>query len=168
MASDLAVPRWRAPLDTLAGLLVGARAADYLDEPVTQAAHMLRAAALAESADAPDTQIAAALLHDVSDFTGADLMAGTDYRHCQVGADWLSRWFPPAVTEPARLHVAAKRYLCTVDPEYLSRLKEASVYARRCRASRCHLRWPRSRRSRMRRRRWRRGGGMTGRRTRAS
>jgi len=30
------------------------------------------------------------------------------------GADWLARWFGPEVTEPVRLHVAAKRYLCTI------------------------------------------------------
>jgi gamma-butyrobetaine dioxygenase len=32
------------------------------------------------------------------------------------------------VTEPVRLHVAAKRYLCAVEPSYFGRLSEASVY----------------------------------------
>ena len=40
---------------------------------------------------------------------------------------------PPApmsrrVTEPIRLHVAAKRYLCTVEPGYAASLSPASVY----------------------------------------
>ena len=38
------------------------------------------------------------------------------------------RWFPAAVTEPVRLHVAAKRYLCATEPGYLARLSPASVY----------------------------------------
>ena len=55
-------------------------------------------------------------------------MAGSDNRHGARGAAWLSRWFPPAVTEPVRLHVAAKRYLCTAEPSYFALLSEASVY----------------------------------------
>lgn len=63
--------------------------------------------------------------------TGADLMAGTDNRHSHTGAEWLARWFGPEVTEPVRLHVAAKRYLCAVEPEYFGRLSEASVHTLR-------------------------------------
>ncbi|MGY0235269.1 phosphonate degradation HD-domain oxygenase [Longispora urticae] len=132
VASDLAVLRRRSPVDTLADLFAGAGAADYLGEDVTQAVHMLQAATLAEAAGAPDTLVAAALLHDVGHFTGevtgADLMAGTDNRHSHAGADWLARWFPVAVTDPVRLHVAAKRYLCAVEPDYHARLSAASVY----------------------------------------
>jgi gamma-butyrobetaine dioxygenase len=105
---------------------------EYLGEPVTQAAHMLQAAARARHAAAPDALVAAALLHDVGHFTGAisgrELMEGTDNRHSHTGADWLAAWFPAAVTEPVRLHVAAKRYLCAVEPGYFDRLSEASVY----------------------------------------
>jgi gamma-butyrobetaine dioxygenase len=46
----------------------------------------------------------------------------------ETGAAWLARWFPAEVTEPVRLHVAAKRYLCTVVPGYFGRLSAASVY----------------------------------------
>ena len=46
--------------------------------------------------------------------------------HEDVGSRYLERHFPPAVTEPIRLHVASKRYLCAVDPAYLGRLSEAS------------------------------------------
>ena len=107
-------------------------AADYLGEPVTQAVHMLQAAALAEAAGCPPALIAAALLHDVGHFTGAisghELMAGTDNRHSDQGAAWLAQWFGPEVTEPVRLHVAAKRYLCATEPGYSARLSPASVY----------------------------------------
>jgi gamma-butyrobetaine dioxygenase len=66
--------------------------------------------------------------HFTGPVSGADLMSGTDNRHSHVGADWLAAWFPEAVTEPIRLHVAAKRYLCAVEPDYFDRLSEASVY----------------------------------------
>jgi gamma-butyrobetaine dioxygenase len=96
------------------------------------AAHMLLTAALAEAEDAPGTLVAAALLHDVGHFTGTvtgeDLMRGTDNRHGDQGAAWLARWFRPEVTEPVRLHVAAKRYLCATEPAYLELLSPASVY----------------------------------------
>jgi gamma-butyrobetaine dioxygenase len=93
---------------------------------------MLQAGVLAEQAGAPPELIAAALLHDVGHFTGTrsgqDLMRGTDNRHGEQGATWLARWFGPEVTEPVRLHVAAKRYLCAKEPGYLSQLSAASVY----------------------------------------
>jgi len=126
------------PLETLAALFEGEGAAEYFGEPVTQAQHMLQAAALAQAENAPAALVAAALLHDVGHFDaltaeqgglgGALLMAGTDNRHSHTGAQWLARWFGPAVTEPVRLHVAAKRYLCAVEPGYFERLSEASRY----------------------------------------
>jgi phosphonate degradation associated HDIG domain protein len=107
-------------------------ASEYLGEPVTQAEHMLQAAALAQSDGAGDALIAAALLHDVGHFagtlTGHDLMQGTDTRHGENGAAWLRRWFGEEVTEPVRLHVAAKRYLCATEPGYAAALSPASVY----------------------------------------
>ncbi|GAA4251949.1 phosphonate degradation HD-domain oxygenase [Dactylosporangium darangshiense] len=120
------------PIDELRLLFEGEGARDYLGEPVTQAQHMLQAAALAAAAGAPDALVAAALLHDIGHFhgvvSGAELMRGTDNRHSDTGADWLARWFGPAVCEPVRLHVAAKRYLCAVEPGYHDRLSEASRY----------------------------------------
>ena len=126
------------PVDAIAELFGSAGARDYLGEPVTVAAHLLQAGAIAEADGAPPALVAAALLHDVGHLRGADvavaevsgrdLMAGRDNRHGARGAAWLARWFPPAVTEPVRLHVAAKRYLCAVEPSYLGLLSEASVY----------------------------------------
>jgi gamma-butyrobetaine dioxygenase len=120
------------PVEVIADLFASEGAADYLGEDVTQAVHMLQAAALAERAGASPALIAAALLHDVGHFTGTvtgrDLMRGTDNRHSDQGADWLAQWFGPEVTEPIRLHVDAKRYLCAVEPGYLDLLSPASVY----------------------------------------
>ncbi len=127
-----------APVDAIAELFGSEGARDYLGEPVTVAEHLLQAGALAEAAGAPPAQVAAALLHDVGHLrggelsvsapSGRDLMAGTDNRHGHRGAAWLAQWFPPAVTEPVRLHVAAKRYLCAVEPSYFRLLSQASVY----------------------------------------
>lgn len=120
------------PAQIIAALFASEGAAEYFGEPVTQAEHMLQAAALAERDGADDALVAAALLHDVGHFTGTvtgrDLMAGTDDRHSETGAAWLARWFGEAVTEPVRLHVDAKRYLCAVAPNYAAALSQASVY----------------------------------------
>jgi gamma-butyrobetaine dioxygenase len=119
------------PVQVIAELFASEGAADYLGEAVTQAAHMLQAAALAERAGAAPPLVAAALLHDVGHFTGTvsgrDLMRGRDNRHSEQGANWLAQWFGPEVTEPVRLHVDAKRYLCAVESGYAQRLSPASV-----------------------------------------
>lgn len=125
-------PGGKGPLDILAELFEGEGSAEYFGEAVTQAQHMLQAGALAEAAGAPPHLVAAALLHDVGHFqgaiTGRDLMEnGIDNRHSHTGADWLDQWFSPEVTEPVRLHVAAKRYLCAVEPGYFDLLSDASV-----------------------------------------
>ncbi|GAB2715696.1 2-trimethylaminoethylphosphonate dioxygenase [Kitasatospora kifunensis] len=133
LASTVAVlDRRTAALDELQTLFEGEGAGEYLGEAVTQAEHMLQAAALAQREGAPDHLVAAALLHDVGHFTGVvtgrQLMEGQDNRHSDTGADWLAQWFGPEVTEPVRLHVAAKRYLCAVEPAYRAGLSEASEY----------------------------------------
>jgi phosphonate degradation associated HDIG domain protein len=116
----------------ITALFASEGAAAYLGEPVSQAAHMLQAAALAERDQAAKALVAAALLHDVGHFSGAlgghDPMRGTDNRHEENGAAWLAQWFGEEVTEPVRLHVAAKRYLCTAEPGYAASLSPASVY----------------------------------------
>ncbi|MFE2416065.1 TauD/TfdA family dioxygenase [Streptomyces hokutonensis] len=120
-------------VDGLAELFEGEGADAYLGEQVTMAQHMLQAAAHAEEAGAPDALVVAALLHDLGHFhgpvSGAELMEeGIDNRHSHTGADRLAEWFGPEVTEPVRLHVAAKRYLCAVEPDYFGRLSPASVH----------------------------------------
>ncbi|HKR68787.1 MAG TPA: HD domain-containing protein [Streptosporangiaceae bacterium] len=120
------------PVGQIADLFASEGRTEYLGEAVTQAAHMLQAAHLAEQEGADGALVAAALLHDVGHFKGAvsgqQLMAGTDNMHSHTGADWLAQWFGPEVTEPVRLHVAAKRYLCAVEPGYAKTLSAASVY----------------------------------------
>ncbi|MFM0041053.1 HD domain-containing protein [Paraburkholderia sediminicola] len=108
---------------------------EYLGEGVTMAEHMLQAAHLAEQSGGSDTIIVAALLHDIGHFTsefGAFSMNDTQDRyHDAAGAVIVERFFPRVVTDCVRLHVAAKRYLCAVDPHYFAKLSPASVHSLR-------------------------------------
>ena len=103
----------------------------YIGEPVSMTEHMLQAAYIAEQDGAGPTLVAAALLHDfghlIHDLPEDSAEHGVDTRHEEVGAAYLSRYFVPAVVEPTRMHVAAKRYLCAVDPAYLANLSSASI-----------------------------------------
>lgn len=100
-------------------------------ESVTQLEHALQTAALAESENAPTTLVAAALLHDIGHLLHDEDAAGRgiDAGHEESGAAYLADHFQRAAIEPGRLHVAAKRYLCAVDPSYLSGLSPASVHS---------------------------------------
>lgn len=102
----------------------------YGGEVVTQLGHALQSTVLARGEGAPDALVTAALLHDYGHLLADDegqAEQGRDMFHEDVAADHLARWFGPAVTEPIRLHVAAKRYLCAVDPDYAATLSPASV-----------------------------------------
>lgn len=107
-------------------------AESYLGEDVTMSQHMLQAAALAETDGDSEEMIAAALLHDIghytNEFPAEELMRGTNNHHDEAGATVLERFFPPLVVACVRGHVAAKRYLCAIRPDYLGELSEASVY----------------------------------------
>jgi phosphonate degradation associated HDIG domain protein len=106
-------------------------AAAYLGEPVTLRQHMLQSAAAAETDGAGDELVAAALLHDIGHLLHDEredaAQHGIDTHHEEIGFRFLERHFPASVVDPVRLHVAAKRYLCAVDPDYQSRLSQASL-----------------------------------------
>jgi len=97
---------------------------------ITVADHACQAAAFALAAGAPDPLVVAALFHDIGHLLlgpGSALRAAAEPAHEVVGADFLARWFDQKVTAPVRLHVAAKRYLCAVDPYYEATLTSASA-----------------------------------------
>jgi phosphonate degradation associated HDIG domain protein len=104
----------------------------YFGERVSMTEHGLQAAHFAQTAGAPETLVLAALLHDIGHLLEAlpqDIEDWTaDARHEQSGARWLARHFPAAVSEPVRLHVAAKRYLCATEVQYFATLSPASVH----------------------------------------
>jgi gamma-butyrobetaine dioxygenase len=121
------------PVAFLIDLLNQRGSGAYLGESVTQREHALQSALLAESAGAAAPLIVAALLHDIGHILGPgdDGLPPDDDEHESAAARWLARWFPTEVTEPIRLHVAAKRYLCAVAPGYLERLSPASQHSLR-------------------------------------
>ena len=99
-------------------------------EAVNQLEHALQCGALAEAEGAPPNLVVAAVLHDVGhmlhrDAAGA-VQSGDDDRHELLGAKFLLRWFGPEVADPVRLHVDAKRYLCTCRPGYEASLSPVS------------------------------------------
>jgi len=121
------------PVQFLIDLLGQRGSGAYFGEAVTQREHALQSAYLAQQENASDALVAAALLHDIGHILGPgdDLLPVTDDRHEEAAAAWLARFFLPEVTEPIRLHVPAKRYLCAAEPEYRSRLSEASQHSLR-------------------------------------
>jgi len=122
-----------ALVDEIVALFYRKGSEAYLGEGVSMAEHMLQTAHVAECDGAPPLLVVAALLHDIGHLVHglADDSAdhGVDTAHESVGARWLEPAFGPEVTEPIRLHVAAKRYLCAVEPEYLTVLSPASVHS---------------------------------------
>jgi len=116
----------------LADIIERRGAESYLGEEITISEHMLQAALLAEQAEAGDELIAAALLHDIGHYTNEfpeDAQdQGIDTVHEEAGAVVLDPYFPAAVVDCVRHHVAAKRYLCATDPAYVGRLSPASIH----------------------------------------
>ena len=114
----------------------------YAGEPVTQLEHALQTARLAEVEAAGAALITASLLHDLghllndqgtpeNDFTPT--LQGIDDRHEYVAIPRLRTLFGEDVLAPIRLHVQAKRYLCTrggggiSGPQYFASLSADSV-----------------------------------------
>jgi len=106
-------------------------AQSYFGESVSVTEHALQAAHFAELGGAPPALIVASLLHDIGHLIDPPLEQieawMSDARHEAGGACWLAARFEPAISEPVRLHVAAKRYLCAGDAAYLQRLSPASL-----------------------------------------
>src|ERR1700680_5164152 len=87
----------------------------YFGERVSMTEHALQTASFAQQANAPESLVVAALLHDIGHLLAqvpddiADWTA--DAQHEAIGARWHAQRFHPEICEPGRLAVAAKRYL---------------------------------------------------------
>jgi len=119
-------------VEEILALYASRGSAAYAPERVSQTEHALQTARQAMAAHAPEPLVAAALLHDVGhllfDLDEATLAEHEiDGQHEARGAAFLGRYFRPEVVRPVGLHVAAKRYLCAVEPGYADRLSTASV-----------------------------------------
>ena len=102
----------------------------YEGEGVTQLEHALQTAQQAEAAGASAHVVAAALLHDLghllNDQGETPTLRGVDDLHQYAALPFLRSLYGPAVLEPIRLHVDAKRYLCATRPDYYEALSADS------------------------------------------
>jgi phosphonate degradation associated HDIG domain protein len=103
----------------------------YGGEAVTQLEHALQCATLADSEAASPELVIAALLHDIGhllhELPDDTPDHGIDDHHESSAGKYLTETFPPAVTEPIRMHVDAKRFLSATDFHYQEQLSEPSI-----------------------------------------
>ncbi len=114
-------------LDDITHLLATRGVNQYGREAVSQLEHALQCAQWAEKSGETPATVAAALLHDLGHLLapGGDT-AEQDDLHQYIAIPFLRGLLPDAVLEPIRLHVDAKRYLCTMEPGYWETLSPAS------------------------------------------
>ncbi|MEJ7686580.1 MAG: phosphonate degradation HD-domain oxygenase [Variovorax sp.] len=119
-------------VEEIARLLNAKGERQYGHEAVSQLDHALQCAQLAEQAGETAETVTAALLHDLGHLLAAERDAGDgeqqqrDDLHQYIALPFLRSLFAPAVLEPIRLHVDAKRFLCTTEPAYWHGLSPAS------------------------------------------
>lgn len=122
-------------VDEIAALFARSGDSQYGGEAVSQREHALQCALLAEQHQAPPALISASLLHDIGhllhDLPDDAPDQGIDDHHENSGFHFLRQRFDTDVSEPVRLHVDAKRYLCTVDDGYEELLSEPSLVSLR-------------------------------------
>ena len=106
------------------------RGQQHYGEGVSLQEHSVQCAAFAERDGAPQALVVAALLHDIGhllhDLPEDVADQGIDTQHESIGSAWLSQHFGAEVSEPVRMHVAAKRYLAATETGYLDLLSDAS------------------------------------------
>jgi predicted HD phosphohydrolase len=109
----------------------------YGGEPVSELAHSLQCAELAEAAAADEELVVASLLHDVGRFAvdpgliddateSPPPSGGRGRGHHELGAALIAPHVSVRVAWLVRMHVPAKRYLCATEPDYLARLTPVS------------------------------------------
>lgn len=102
-------------------------------EQITMQEHMLQSAWFAKQQQESPELILACLFHDIGHLLHkyGDTIAdeGIDGFHEQMGADFLKKYFSESVSEPVRLHVDAKRYLCHAKEGYYEKLSDASKHS---------------------------------------
>src|SRR5438105_3837164 len=102
----------------------------YSGEGVSQLEHALQSACQAEEAGAGDELVTAALLHDLGHLLNLQgetpTRRGIDDQHQYFAIPFLRPLFPAMVVEAIRLHVDAKRALCSLEPDYYEDLSEDS------------------------------------------
>jgi predicted HD phosphohydrolase len=126
-------------IDRLIEAMTRSAPRQYGKEGVTELAHALQCADLAEGAGADEELVLACLLHDVGRYAVAqDEVSDTleiaaprsaDARgHHEAGADLIAPHVPARVAFLIRAHTDAKRYLCATEPGYHDRLSRGSKH----------------------------------------
>ncbi|MGJ3261470.1 MAG: HD domain-containing protein [Rhodospirillales bacterium] len=125
-------------VDSIFEALETAGTVQYGTEPITELEHALQIADIADEMSGDEELVLAALLHDIgrvavrqdeiSDTLVPDHMGktGGGKGHDEAGADLLKDYFSDRILSGIRMHVAAKRYLCTVEPKYRDRISGGS------------------------------------------
>ena len=114
-------------------------ARQYGQERVSELAHALQCAELADGAGADEQLVLACLLHDVGRYAVAqeeisDTLeavaprSGKARGHHEAGADLIARHVPERVAFLVRAHADAKRYLCATEPAYHDTLSKGSKH----------------------------------------
>ncbi|MCW3465450.1 HD domain-containing protein [Chitinophaga nivalis] len=98
-------------------------------ENVTMLMHMMQSALIAENTGFSDEMILAAFLHDIGHFFEEETQMGVygTQAHDDLGGAFLRECgFPEKLISLVASHVAAKRYLTSIDSAYYDTLSEAS------------------------------------------
>lgn len=120
----------------LLGAMAHSAARRYGAERVSELAHALQCAELAQAAGADQELTLACLLHDAGRFAVDQALIfdridgarpGTRGHH-EVGADLITPFVPERVAWLVRMHADAKRYLCAIEPGYHATLSPASQH----------------------------------------
>ncbi len=125
--------------DRLIDAMTKTAARQYGRERVSELAHALQCAELADGAGADEELVLACLLHDVGRYAVAqedinDTLEAISPRsdtargHHEAGADLIAPHVPERVTFLVRAHADAKRYLCATEPAYHDMLSLGSQH----------------------------------------
>jgi predicted HD phosphohydrolase len=123
--------------DRLLDALGRAAARQYGGEAVSELAHSLQCAELAEAAGGDEDLVLACLLHDVGRYAVDQTLIFDSKEpskqpskrgrgHHQVGADLIAPYVSERVAWLVRMHADAKRYLCATEKGYYDFLSPAS------------------------------------------
>ena len=120
-------------IDSIAYLYASYGHCNY-DEVMSQVQHAVQSGRLAKSSGYTDEVILGAVFHDIGHLmieeVAEDQRDAAMYRHQIIGADYLRKLgFSEQVAAIVENHVAGKRYLTAVNPDYMATLSPASIHS---------------------------------------